>query len=629
MNGAQCNGAVLGLLLVLAGCGGGGSSGAPDRFSLGGTATGLVGTVALQNNGGDALTLSAAGPFAFNTWLKRGATYRVTVSAQPVGQTCSVTQGEGAVTGDVTSIAVSCAPNALTLTGSNPVAGAINVEPGSSVTLTFSVALANAPAAPSVVRLSAGGGDDPLIASYSANQLVVTPRYPLGLASNYSLDVSTDIRGAGGGQLAASLTLPFTTRDGHWRAPDTLGSAIDSGVSRPGITRPGVGVDATGNAIVVWSQLSSTGRYDVWANRYVLGVGWGVSARIETDNLGDALDARVAVSADGNAIAVWLQSDNVWVNHFTPAGGWSAPQLLETESGRVDVARLSMNFRGDAVVAWRQRDGTTYDAWANRYIVGAGWQGATRLELTNGDVNSDLCVAVGEDSSAFVVWGRGSSIDSSLWANQYVPGGGWEGPVLVESEAGGSTNPAIVVDSQGNAIVAWQQLLPSGIRTDVWANRFVVGSGWAGATMIELSTVGNAGVPRLAVDGAGNVTAVFTQRVGPTDRVWANRYVVGAGWGVAIAVDSGLNDTTLPAVAVDARGNAVAAWFTGTGSIFMNRFLAPTASWGTEAQISSDSIFGDVPTIAVGPGGVGIVSWTSTTVVDGVEGRLLSVARFD
>src|SRR5262249_14163857 len=79
-------------------------------YSVGGTVSGLSGTVVLQDNGGDNLTLTGNGPFTFATQLATGAAYAVTVSTQPGGQVCAVSNDVGTVgTSNVTNVAVSCA----------------------------------------------------------------------------------------------------------------------------------------------------------------------------------------------------------------------------------------------------------------------------------------------------------------------------------------------------------------------------------------------------------------------------------------------------------------------------------------------------------------------------------------
>ncbi|MGA9572623.1 MAG: hypothetical protein WBS20_01615, partial [Lysobacterales bacterium] len=79
-------------------------------YSVGGTVSGLTGTgLALQNNGADTLAVAADGAFTFATELTQGSAYAVTVSTQPTGQTCSVSNGSGTIgTADVSNVAVSC-----------------------------------------------------------------------------------------------------------------------------------------------------------------------------------------------------------------------------------------------------------------------------------------------------------------------------------------------------------------------------------------------------------------------------------------------------------------------------------------------------------------------------------------
>ena len=79
-----------------------------QTYSIGGTVTGLTGTVILQNNGSDDITLTSDGSFFFNTPVVENDTYNVTVLTQPAGQTCNVTNGAGTVTANVTNITITC-----------------------------------------------------------------------------------------------------------------------------------------------------------------------------------------------------------------------------------------------------------------------------------------------------------------------------------------------------------------------------------------------------------------------------------------------------------------------------------------------------------------------------------------
>lgn len=81
--------------------------------TIGGTLSGLAsgGSVILQDNGGDSLTLTANGSFTFKTPVT-GPTdaYAVTVLTQPAtpNQICAVANGSGTASANVTNVAVTC-----------------------------------------------------------------------------------------------------------------------------------------------------------------------------------------------------------------------------------------------------------------------------------------------------------------------------------------------------------------------------------------------------------------------------------------------------------------------------------------------------------------------------------------
>ena len=87
----------------------GGTPSQPETHTIGGTITGLHGTLVLQNRGGDDLTLTMDGSFTFATSVAPGDPYEVTVNQQPIAQRCTVTHGSGTVANeDVSNVAVSC-----------------------------------------------------------------------------------------------------------------------------------------------------------------------------------------------------------------------------------------------------------------------------------------------------------------------------------------------------------------------------------------------------------------------------------------------------------------------------------------------------------------------------------------
>lgn len=112
---------------------------AANAFTVGGTVSGLVGTVVLRNTGatpdagtladgaaaGDVVAVSSNGTFAFPTPVASGTSYDVTIATQPAGGHCTIfpatdggVPGVGSVgNGNVTTLDVRCAttptPNAI------------------------------------------------------------------------------------------------------------------------------------------------------------------------------------------------------------------------------------------------------------------------------------------------------------------------------------------------------------------------------------------------------------------------------------------------------------------------------------------------------------------------------------
>ncbi len=95
------------------------SAPAQATFAVRGSVSGLTGAgLVLQNNGADDLAIGADGTFMFATRLANEAAYSVVVRTPPNGQNCVVQNATGTIAGaDVANVAVSCAANQFTISG--------------------------------------------------------------------------------------------------------------------------------------------------------------------------------------------------------------------------------------------------------------------------------------------------------------------------------------------------------------------------------------------------------------------------------------------------------------------------------------------------------------------------------
>jgi trimeric autotransporter adhesin len=123
----------------------------PATYSIGGTISGLIGTVSIQNNGADTLDYSTDGNFTFATSLPAGESYDVTVSTQPLTQTCTVNNASGTIgNSNVTDVQVTCSTDSYTVGGMiSGLSGSISLQnngdiltQGSDGSFTFATSMA-------------------------------------------------------------------------------------------------------------------------------------------------------------------------------------------------------------------------------------------------------------------------------------------------------------------------------------------------------------------------------------------------------------------------------------------------------------------------------------------------------
>jgi hypothetical protein len=150
------------------------------------------------------------------------------------------------------------------------------------------------------------------------------------------------------------------------------------------------------------------------------------------------------------------------------------------------------------------------------------------------------------------------------------PGPHWRTAQRIETnDAASAWNLKVVMDAAGNGMAVWGQ---SG---GTWASRYATGTGWGNARRIETDNAGDASSAQVAMDSAGNAFAVWQQSDGTRTSIWANRYTPGSGWGNARRIETHADDASLPQVAADAAGNALAVWQQSDGtriSIWANRY---------------------------------------------------------
>lgn len=410
----------------------------------------------------------------------------------------------------------------------------------------------------------------------TAQQLTNTLSFEPQIAVNQTGDAVVIWERDAGTAYMDVQAINFTTTYG-WGNPILL-KANDNGHA----SNPAVAVDYNGNAIAAWVQPSAPDdvRSFLWTSNYTPGLGWGAPELMETGAAGNAYSPKIAFAPSGHAIVAWEQSDlggaggNIWVNRYTPGTGWATARALQTENAdAAGYVQLAVDENGNAVAVWRQTDASEDNIWAARYGTTSEWGDPILIDTNTGTAGSPQ-VAVDRSGTALAVWEQSDGTRVDIWSNRYTPGAGWGIPQRLESADGDAREAQVGLDPNGNAVAVWIQ--SDGIRDNVWANHAPSGGNWATPTLLETDQLGDAMLPQIRVDGRGNATVVWAQFNGTRLGIQANRYRTGSGWGNAESLESDKSgDAEFPRLAVDGEGNAITVWSQhgGTGEgVWINRF---------------------------------------------------------
>lgn len=165
------------------------------------------------------------------------------------------------------------------------------------------------------------------------------------------------------------------TRNNIWAA-----SYASSGWTNPalvdtddtaGAINPQVAFGSPTDPFVVWQQGDGT-RFNIWSKRSSSGLWFPNASTIENDDAGGAENPQLAATAADTVFAVWQQSDgtrfDIWANRYQDGLGWGTAERIELEdTGEAVSPRVAVDPSGNALAVWLQFDGGRYTVWANTY----------------------------------------------------------------------------------------------------------------------------------------------------------------------------------------------------------------------------------------------------------------------
>jgi hypothetical protein len=325
-----------------------------------------------------------------------------------------------------------------------------------------------------------------------------------------------------------------------------------------------VAADGAGNFVAVWRRNDGTFERIEYADKPAGGPGMSFTEpkRITPDAQASfESNPSLAVAQNGDAIVAFRKgsgADRLVMVATRPAGGVFGIQTVSASGIANPDLTVGAGGAGDAVALWTLSDGTHDRIQAAIRPAGGTFSQGVNIS----DAATDAArpqVAVDSAGNAVAVWEQAGRVQAAVR-----PAGGSFGPAAPISDAGQTAaEPQIAMDAAGNALVVWD-------RSDAANKRVQVAVRPAGGSFGPADTVSAAGQnatqPHVVADPLGNAVIAWKRSDGSKQRVQAVIRSVAGTYGDILDVSAAGQDADQPLLAGDAQGNGVATFFRSDGT---------------------------------------------------------------
>ncbi len=359
---------------------------------------------------------------------------------------------------------------------------------------------------------------------------------------------------------------------------------------------------AAGAVIVVWQDGRTASNNAIYAQK-ISSTGtpeWAANGVVVADATGNQNSPQVVSDGAGGAIAFFqdnrVSGVELYAQRINGDGvvQWTADGIaIATQANSQNAQTIVADGAGNYYLAWS--DGRIANSNSDVFVQKIDNSGTLAWNAANQGVN--ICnannnqltpqIALGAGGSIYVTWAdlrAGTNNLTDVYVQRVLSDGTVDpafpaNGLLVGGAANNQTNPYIVADGSGNAIITWadQRAGTASTARDIFAQK-VLSTGavaWA-ANGVQVTTEAGAQPNsategfRIVSDGAGGAIIVWDDaRISTTDlQVYAQRldgdgnalWPVGPDPKAPIAVASGAANQRIPVAVTDGSNGVIVAW---------------------------------------------------------------------
>jgi hypothetical protein len=469
------------------------------------------------------------------------------------------------------------APKVATRT---PAPGATTVSVRDTLQVNFDEALRASSVTDSSVVLAQGTANiaKTLSLSTDGKTLTITPSAPLTLPANVSITLGTGtapLLDLAGNTLAASSAWNFTVP--AWLPLGGAISAVDGATPAENVSMK-VGTD--GNPVIAWSESDGSSKNIYvrrWTGTNWVDFGPPLSA---VPGAGfDANEPDLLLDTVNRPTLVWEEKtytsggSDLYGSRWTGTTWASLPAILPAihqEQGSRASGGIAFDNAGNLIVTPLYYEGVSYVQVFR--LASNSWEPLTEPQGGAFASNSDLAIDVsGHWFIAYSAhWETGSDLYHAIYAHKRDIYGNWTqlGDPVLSPAKGRTGSPSLALNGNGRPIIAWEESnsSDSNVYAAIWN-----GSSWqmVGSMVNSSSTTSNTR-PALVMDHDGQPMVAWSGYVAPETSIWVSRWD-GSNWkqvGSRLSAANGVATSGFrPALGLDKNGQPLVAWHESDGAV--------------------------------------------------------------
>ncbi len=353
---------------------------------------------------------------------------------------------------------------------------------------------------------------------------------------------------------------------------------------------------------------------------YVTGItqgagSWAASVKINDDGgVTQQVQPDLAIGPDGAAEAAWedprtaYPDRDIYASRRDPATGvWGTNQRVnDITTGAQTQVSIAIGPNNDAYAVWLDaRNGRSDVYFSKRSATTGIWGTNVRVNsITTFTSQNSPEIAVSSTGEAIAVWYRIVNNKKTIFSARLPAGSSiWSAEMKVSTDtSAGKQTPDIAIGPTGIAYAVWTQ--PDSGDSDIWFGSLPSGSStWAASTKASDDPgTAHQDSPKVGVDGAGIVTAVWSDWRASPFQLRARRRSAAGVWSASVVVAA--DGANVPSLSVRSDGKALLAWYDGfnsnTSNIWSSEYDPAAGTWSSPLMVNDAGVGPCCPAAAIG-----------------------------